>query len=61
MISLSEIMGVKLTVQQMVERIQMLLQRHEVEKSTVLHDEEQEKFDFYYNRIIERNQKMLHE
>ena len=62
MISLSEILGVELTVEQMVERIQSLLQRHvEVEKSTVLHEDEQEKFDFYYNRVIERNKKMLHE
>ena len=46
----------------MVERIQSLLQHHvEVEKSTVLHEDEQEKFDFYYNRVIERNKKMLHE
>ncbi len=62
MASVSEIMGVELTVQQIVERIQTLLQDHvEVGESTTLHEDELEKFDFYYNRIIERNQKMLHE
>ena len=62
MASVSEIMGVELTVQQIVDRIQPLLQNYvEVEDSTTLHEDEQEKFDFYYNRIIERNQKMLHE
>ena len=62
MASLSEITGVELTVQQVVERIQTLLQANvKVEESTTLQEGEQEKFDFYYNRIIERNQKMLHE
>jgi octanoyl-[GcvH]:protein N-octanoyltransferase len=62
MASVSEIMGVELTVQQIVDRIQTLLQNYvEVEDSTTLHEDEQEKFDFYYNRIIERNQKMLHD
>ena len=62
MASLSQLTGVELTVQQVVERIQTLLQANvEVEESTTLQEGEQEKFDFYYNRIIERNQKMLHE
>ena len=62
MASVSEIIGVELTVQQIVDRIQTLLQNYvEVEDSTTLHEDEQEKFDFYYNRIIERNQKMLHD
>ena len=62
MASLSELTGVELTVQQVVERIQTLLQDNvEVVASTTLREDEQEKFEFYYNRIIERNQKMLHE
>jgi len=62
MASLSQLMGVDLTVQQVVERIQTLLQENvEVEESATLREAELEKFDFYYNRIIERNQKMLHE
>ena len=62
MTSVSEITGEELTVQQIVERIQTLLKGYvEVVESTTLHEDEQEKFDFYYNRIIERNQKMLHE
>ena len=62
MASLSELTGVELTVQQVVERIQTLLQDNvEVVESTTLREDEQEKFEFYYNRIIERNQKMLHE
>lgn len=62
MASVSEITGEELTVQQIVERVQTLLKGYvEVVESTTLHEDEQEKFDFYYNRIIERNQKMLHE
>ena len=62
MASVSEITGEELTVQQIVERVQTLLKGYvEVVESTTLHEGEQEKFDFYYNRIIERNQKMLHE
>lgn len=62
MASVSEITGEELTVQQIVERIQTLLKGYvEVVESTTLHEDEQEKFNFYYNRIIERNQKMLHE
>ena len=62
MASLSELTGVELTVQQVVERIQTLLQDNvEVVASTTLREDEQEKFEFYFNRIIERNQKMLHE
>ena len=62
MASLSDLTGVELTVQQVVERIQTLLQDNvEVVGSTTIREDEQEKFEFYYNRIIERNQKMLHE
>ena len=62
MASLSQLTGLNLTVQQVVKRIETLLQNYvEVEESTTLQEDELGKFEFYYNRIIDRNQKMLHE
>lgn len=62
MASLSQLTGLDLTVQQVVKRIETLLQNYvEVEESTTLQEDELGKFEFYYNRIIDRNQKMLHE
>lgn len=62
MASLKELTGLELTVQQVVKRIETLLQNYvEVEESTTLQEDELGKFEFYYNRIIDRNQKMLHE
>lgn len=62
MASLSELLSIELTVADVVERLRRLfVDQVEVEESTSLKAEEQEKFEFYYNRIIERNQKMLHE
>ena len=62
MASLSKLTGLDLTVQQVVKRIETLLQNYvEVEESSTLQEDELGKFEFYYNRIIDRNQKMLHE
>ena len=61
MASVSELLGKSITVEQVVERIRQLLTTHaEVKESTTLDDHEQEKFDFYNQRIIDRNEKMLY-
>jgi octanoyl-[GcvH]:protein N-octanoyltransferase len=62
MASLSELLSNTLTVEVVVERIEQLLaERVEIEKSIALNEEEHEQFQFYYDRIIERNEKMLYE
>ena len=62
MASLSELLSNTLTVEVVVERIEQLLaERVEVEKSIALNEEERKQFQFYYERIIERNEKMLYE
>ena len=61
MASMSELIGKSLTVEDIVERIRQLLTENVIiEESEFLQNEELEKFEFYNNRIIERNQKMLH-
>lgn len=61
MASLSELLGKTITVEEVVERIRQLLTSHvTVKESTKLDVDEQEKFDFYTQRIIDRNEKMLY-
>lgn len=61
MASMSELIGKSLTVADVVERIRQLLAENvNVVESEALQNDELDKFEFYNNRIIERNQKMLH-
>ena len=62
MASLSELTNQDLSVQQVMERIRTLMQTYvNVEHSTELKADETELLQFYYQRIIERNEKMLEE
>lgn len=60
MASLSELLQKELTVNMVVERLRILLEEiaSEVVVDT-LNDEENEKYIFYLNRVLERNKKML--
>lgn len=61
MASLSELTGAELTVRETVDRIEaMLTQLNQLNKES-LTVEELELFDYYLNRIIERNRKLLSE
>ena len=61
MASMSELIGKSLTVADVVSRIRHLLTGNVmVVESKVLQSDELDQFEFYNNRIIERNAKMLH-
>lgn len=60
MASLSELVNETLTVRSMVNRLRQFFMQHiELEEQLYLYDSEQEKFEYYNQRIIERNAKML--
>lgn len=62
MASLSELLNEAFTVEQIVIRLQHVLRNlAEHVYPSNLNDEENEKYVFYLNRVLERNQKMLHE
>ncbi|RHW40053.1 lipoate--protein ligase family protein [Lysinibacillus yapensis] len=61
MASLSELLSQPLTVPETVLRLQMILQQNcETIQLQPLTDEELELYGFYLNRVLERNEKMLH-
>lgn len=60
MASLSELLGMQLTVSDVVMRVQMLLQS--LANNVVIggfHEDEMELYSFYLHRVVERNKKML--
>lgn len=59
MASVSELLGVKMTVRETVLRIENLLHEFGEMIGKPLTGEESELFDYYLNRIIERNEKLL--
>lgn len=62
MASLSELLNEAFTVEQIVLRLQHVLQNlAEYVYPSYLNDEENEKYVFYLNRVLERNKKMLHD
>lgn len=61
MASLSELLNMQLTVIDVVNRLRSVLASNTTyEESTTIREEEQELFDFYYKRVLERNEKMLY-
>ncbi len=62
MASLSELLNEAFTVEQIIIRLQHVLRNlAEHVYPSYLNDEENEKYVFYLNRVLERNKKMLHE